>query len=134
MIFQLEQVKKWRKMTDTRQIKMLQTKLEKEKQDFDVLQLEVSNKQKELAVKQRSIQSLKNAISQMNHTDKVKISEHALLRYFERVLGFDLKEVEQWILTDEVQNMIKTLGGNGKYPNEKFTVVMKNYTVTTIIN
>lgn len=34
------------------------------------------------------------------------VSEHAMLRYFERVLGFDLSEVESAILTDDVCSRI----------------------------
>lgn len=30
--------------------------------------------------------------------------------------------------------MVNALGGNGKYPNKDFSVVMKDFTVTTVVN
>lgn len=33
----------------------------------------------------------------------------------------------------EVSKLVEALGGNGSYPNDGFSVVMKNYTVTTVV-
>ena len=46
---------------------------------------------------------------------EVIVSEHAILRYMERVMGFDLEMVRTAILSPDNLMMIKKLGA-GKYP------------------
>ncbi len=43
------------------------------------------------------------------------VSDHAKLRYIERVLGIDLTEVEHNINTKALRDMVQTCG-DGKYP------------------
>jgi len=55
------------------------------------------------------------------------------MRYFERVKGFNIIDIEKEILTDEVLDLVDKLGGTGGYPNKDFKVLMKNFTVTTVV-
>jgi len=65
---------------------------------------------------------------------RLGISEHALLRYFERVKGFDLKEIKCEILSDPVVALVDKLGPSGSFPNSNgYRVVIKNNVVVTII-
>lgn len=64
---------------------------------------------------------------------EIIVSEHAILRYFENVLGFDLKEVERKILTDDVKSSISKLG-DGKYPIGDVKIVVRGNVVTTLTN
>lgn len=120
-------------MSDIRKIKQLQSQLSKMIDGLEVLKLEVANKQRELSLKQHAIQDLKEKIDSLDNNNNIKISEHAILRYLERVKNIDLTEIQNEILTSDVLSLIEKLGGSGKYPNKDFQVVMKDYTVTTII-
>lgn len=101
--------------------------------DAEALKIEAANKQKEYNQKLQSVKKLKEAIGKLKEDNHVKISEHAIIRYFERVKGFNIPDIEKEILTQEILDLVEKLGGNGKYPNKGFSVVMKNYCVTTIV-
>ena len=122
-------------MNEVRLQKQLTTQLSKEEADFALVKAQIEILNKELQSKNQSIQKLKTQIKklQSNEDNKLKVSEHAIVRYFERVKGFNIEEIEKEILADEVIKMVETLGGKGKYPNKDFTVVMQDFTVTTII-
>jgi hypothetical protein len=61
----------------------------------------------------------------------VRVSDHALLRYAERVLGWDSQEAEA--------DIVKAIGsgaavlGDGTFPFRGMLAVVKNYTVLSII-
>ena len=120
-------------MIETRQIKQLQSQLNIMIGDAEVLKIEFQSKQREHNQKLMAIEKLKETIKSLKTDNKVKVSEHAIVRYFERVKGFDISEIEKEILTEEVLLLIEKLGGSGKYPVKDFQIMMKNYTVTTII-
>lgn len=64
---------------------------------------------------------------------EVVVSEHAMLRYCERVYGFNLDEIKAAILTPSVAASIKTFG-DGKFPSGTgFTVVVKNRVVVSLM-
>ena len=113
--------------------KQLQTQLNKLNGDVDALKIEIQHKQKECSQKQKLIENLKIEMSKLENNQELKVSEHAIIRYFERVKGYDISEIEKEILSQEVINLTEQLGVNGNFPNKDFTVVMKNSTVITII-
>jgi hypothetical protein len=120
-------------VNDTRKIKQLQTQLLKAGSDADVLRVELGVKTKEYQQKLDTIKVLKSEIDRASKTTRLKVSDHAIIRYFERVKGYNISEIEQEILNDKIKVMIETLGGNGTYPNDTYSIVMRDYTVTTII-
>lgn len=63
----------------------------------------------------------------------IHISDHAILRYLERVKKQDIKSVISEILTPEIQKQITTLGSNGIFTTAKFRVVVKQNVITTIL-
>jgi hypothetical protein len=119
-------------MKEVRQYKQLQSKLNIMLGDADALKIEVANKQREYNQKLQAIEKIKNEMTKLNNDEKAKVSEHAIVRYFERVKGFDINQIEKEILSENILNLIEKLGGSGNYPNGSFTVVMKNFVVTTI--
>lgn len=80
----------------------------------------------------QDVKDLENKIGSLSNSKEPIVSEHAILRYLERIGGLDLEEIKNKILTTEIKNIISTLGGNGTYPNEGFKVIMKDNIVTTI--
>ncbi len=115
-------------------IKEMTTHLKRHESEVEVIKMEIDNKLKELDLKKGIIADIKNKIKNYEASAKLnpKVSEHALLRYLERVKGIDIKTCEQEILNKKVLEMIETLGGNGSFPNENFKLVMKDNVVVTI--
>ena len=120
-------------MKDVRKQKQLNTQLNTMLADAEALKIDISNRQREYSQKLESITRIRAEIKKLDNTKTLKVSEHAILRYFERVKGFDLQEIEQDILCEKVVSLISKLGGSGTYPGEGFSVVMKNNTVVTIL-
>jgi hypothetical protein len=60
------------------------------------------------------------------------MTEHSMLRYFERVLGYNLKELEESIIDENTKKTIRTIG-NGKIEKNGFVLIIKNYSVLTVI-
>lgn len=78
----------------------------------------------------RDLEKVIKEIAKLGKTDII-VSEHAILRYLERVEGLDLKEIQKKILTKKVKFGHKALG-NGKFPEKNFQVVIKNNVVVTV--
>lgn len=98
--------------------------------DAQVLKLDISTKQTERNVKLNAIIALKHQLDKF----EVKVSDHAMVRYLERVKSIDISVIEKEILTDDVLAMVNQLGGTGMYPiGEGFKIRMKDYTVVTIM-
>ena len=69
----------------------------------------------------------------------VGITEHALLRYFERVLGFNIEDIKKKITPETTIQQVKELG-DGEYPikdlysiDNPFSIIVKNNNVITVL-
>jgi len=117
----------------SKQLKQLQTRLSLLESEREVKKIEVLTKQKECAEITKEIGKIKNTISSISTSPIV--SEHAILRYLERVNGIDVFAIEKEILSASVLKIIETLGGNGKYPLDNgYKAVIKDNVVVTIID
>ena len=67
------------------------------------------------------------------HGGKLVVSEHAILRYFERVLKFDIEEIKKKILPEEQENQIKVLG-SGTFVTDTHRLKVRNGVVITILS
>ena len=65
-------------------------------------------------------------------SDKVVVTEHAMLRYIERVLGIDLGDLENRILPESSVKSIASLG-DGEFPVGDHRIRVKNGHVVTVI-
>jgi hypothetical protein len=68
----------------------------------------------------------------MKQNQELRVSDHAIVRYFERVLGVDMDQVRNKIATNELKRVHKQLG-DGKLPMKDFTAVIKNGVVLTVL-
>lgn len=61
------------------------------------------------------------------------VTDHAVLRYLERVMGLDVEAIRETILTEESKVWIKTVG-HGKFPigNGHFVKVVNGVVVTIL--
>lgn len=76
------------------------------------------------------LKTTKKRITDMN--SDVTITDHAVIRYFERKLGYDVESLRKIILPDEIKEQVRTLG-NGEYPVNGFKIVVKNKRVVTVV-
>lgn len=121
-------------MSDFGKLKQLKTQLNKLRDELAVLKLDVANKQRDCSTKINSIKNIEELIDKLENGNKtIAVSDHAIMRYFERVKGFNIDDIKKEILSQEVKDLIDKLGGDGKYPNGEHQVVLKNNIVTTII-
>lgn len=112
-------------------LKKEQTYLNKLISEMAELKDELTSKQAAYVLKKQQVSRAQEAYAKQNVSPRV--SEHAMLRYFERKLGFDLKEIEKKILTPEVIKYMEEFG-DGQFPNGDDTLlVVKSKTVTTIL-
>jgi chromosome segregation ATPase len=84
------------------------------------LELKSDQLKSDLAEINRSYQKVRDDLaaiaSQIERETAVPlVTEHAVLRYAERVLGVDTEDIKSRILTQDLAGKIKSLG-SGKYP------------------
>ena len=117
---------------DRSTIKGLQTTLQKLEGEYEALKIAQAKTQEELAAKKAAIKDLKQKIHQFGNEFKVEITDHAILRYLERVHGIDVSEIKSKILTDKMKFMIETLG-NGTFPGDGYKLRVVDKKIVTII-
>jgi len=120
-------------MSDTRLEKQYTTQISKLIDDIKGIDSEIKERNNTKRMKLESISGIRKKIKQLSN-DKVIISEHAYLRFFERGLNIDLKQCDNLILEDGMIERIKS-GGDGEYITNKgnFKLIVKNNVITTII-
>lgn len=120
-------------LKSSHELKQLKTRLTK-------LQVELKEAKEVMAESTRSYQKIQHTEKDLQTritilekgAKELVVSEHAMLRYFERVMGVDLEEVKSIILSETLQSQWKTLG-NGKYPLQGTgKAVIKDSVVVTI--
>ena len=62
----------------------------------------------------------------------LKVTDHAVVRYLERILGYDIDLIRDAIATKAIKAQIKKLGPNGEFINGNHRVVIKNSTAVTV--
>ena len=118
-------------MKDAHFFKHLNTQLTQAENELKVLEDDLNTKTRQINKKKIYIKELKNRIANYAIKDPV-ITEHAMLRYCQRVLGIDLKKIEEKILPPSVKNLAATLG-DGEYPIEGGKIKIKNNHVITVL-
>lgn len=108
------------------QIDTLQAEIEITKNKISQLQREQTTKTKQIAV-------LKQKLKSTSEKTTLTLSDHAIVRYLERVKGIDIEAAKSEILNEDVIKMVKTLGGKGKFPIGSHQLVINNYTISTIL-
>ena len=108
----------------------LRTRLAKAEAEANTAKDEVRLSQKREADARKLMAELKQKIETLEGKAPI-VTEHALLRYFERVLGYDLDAVSRGLLTEQAVAMIAVMP-NGKIPSVGCRLVVKDGVVVTI--
>jgi hypothetical protein len=114
----------------------LKSKLFKLNNTSSILKLNIATMQRNRSAINIEIDEVKLEIEKEENTKKViKVSDHAVLRYLERVGGMDLNAIRQAIVTDELIDIVSSIGGSGKFPlNEGHSIIMKDYVIVTLFH
>lgn len=111
-------------------LKQLQTRLAQYKGELKLLE-------QDRRLLNDKIQKVSNEIRDINNkitlaTKKLTLSEHAVIRYIERVMGVNFEEVRKKILTDKLIKLNEEVG-DGEFHLDGFKVIIKDNVITTIV-
>jgi len=110
-------------------LKQLLASKDKLKKEISNIDITINEFNKKKVSKQKELNDIQQSINKM--TSEIVITEHALLRYFQRVLGYDLDEIKNKILSDKAREDILKLN-TCEYPVEGFKLIVRNNIVVTI--
>ena len=98
------------------------------------LKIDVADTQRVLAGKFDLIDEIQEELTAMEDVHvKAIVTDHALIRYLERMKGLNRAQVEAEILSPEILSWVNKLGGSGTYPSkEGFSICIKDGVVKTI--
>lgn len=117
------------------QLKRLQSVRDSLLENIDSLELKIKYLSDEVKNLKLELDTVNKKINSIKENRKIIVSEHAILRYFERVLNIDIKAIINKIENDE--NLLDKFEklGNGTYPinGGEFHVLIKNNVVVTVL-
>ena len=111
------------------------TSLKKRISKIDVEIEEIKAEQRRQSTQINSLMTERQKLNDMVESlipKKLIVSDHAILRYIERIMGIDVDSIRNTIANDKVQELVNTLGdakvpiGDGAY------AVVKNHSIVTI--
>jgi predicted RNase H-like nuclease (RuvC/YqgF family) len=92
------------------------------------------NLRKQIREEERRLLTAKEKLERLTKkAEEPILTDHALVRYLERVKGIDIAQMKKEILNDKLRELIGTLG-NGKFPCDGFTAIVKDNQVITILD
>ena len=113
--------------------KQLSSQLQKIEGEMEALGVEISAKQQFLRTKQSHRDDLVKKIKQLDRSENIMVSEHAIIRYFERILGYNIQTIKETILSKSFLEIFSKVSCNGTYPSGEFRVIIKDNTIVSII-
>lgn len=117
------------------ELKRLITQAKELRADFAVAVDEVKKAQRKVSKLKSLVDDCQEKIDSFTvNEDKLVVSEHAIIRYIERSIGIDRKEIIETILEEMRVDSYAKLG-DGKYPiGKKLKAVIKSGVVVTVVN
>jgi len=114
--------------------KALETRRNELQAERKVLVGEIADKQQISAVMKKKIGLLHKKIESIKEATpkKIIVSEHAMLRYLERVRGIDLQEIADIILTEKSVKVVQEFGDCKINTENGFKIIVKNNSVVTV--
>ena len=115
------------------ELKGLNVQLSKLKAEVSILNSEIGRLYNEMRDKNKAIEDIGLKIRAIEkENEEPTVTEHALLRYFERVEGRDFEAIKKTILPEETVKLIKQLGA-GIYPVADFKIKVQGNKVVTVL-
>ena len=117
--------------TAANSLKSLQTKLAEARNHLTAIENEQQKLSVEWKKQKKKLDGIQRDIDKLTNAKPV-VTEHALLRFAERLLDVDFESIEQLILNDDNLAAIRRLG-SGKIPTlAGYTLVVQNNTIVTV--
>lgn len=117
----------------SQELKQLQSRKSKLEVKIKDLSITAKESQRDYSKAMGQLKAVEQEIKGLADVEAV-VSEHAILRYMERVMGFDLEMVRSAILSPDNLMMIQKLG-SGKYPLPGGgRIVVKDNVVVSIVD
>jgi chromosome segregation ATPase len=112
-------------------IKSLQVQITKIEEEIKNYNLQLQNIHLDITTKQQQIQKYQEELKKLKTSNDIIISEHAILRYIERVMKIDMVKLHSEIISKDFQNTLKNLG-NGTYPYKNHLIKVVDNVVVTV--
>ncbi|MDD2358308.1 MAG: hypothetical protein PHX13_10400 [Thiovulaceae bacterium] len=120
-------------MTSSANIKNTQVLISKIETELQYLASQMHLVQENISVKNKQLQSYKEQLMKLQTSSKeLIVSEHATLRYLERVYKLDLEKLHREIVPASLKKQISSLG-NGTYTSEGFRIRVVDNMVVTVL-
>lgn len=117
---------------NTHKLKKLQSIKSRLEVDLQFKQEQEAKEKARIRDMQAELAKITDELNDLNPNDAV-ISEHAIIRYLERVLGIDMDLIRERMLDARTRNAINTLG-TGYYPiGDGYKLVVKSNVVVSVI-
>ena len=113
-------------------LKKLQTRLNIAKQDLVAEKQSLRLTNQKVAQMQRQVEELEQQVKAVPMNVGVVVSEHALLRYLERVKKIDMAALVDEILDEKSKSLIDFAKGNCTVKRSDCHLVVKNNVVVTV--
>lgn len=124
------------KENDLKRLNTELTRLEKAERDLidkrKVWQNEINSNVSKCKSIKINIKSKREQIKNLSYQKDVIVSEHAILRYLERVCGMDIENLKTLILNDEFKALNSLTNGNSTITVKDVGYVLKNNVIITI--
>jgi len=116
------------------QLKNLQLQKNLAQKQLDDLRGQLHGLEESIASGKRNLTTINKEIATLSQSSgpRLVISEHATLRYLERIKEINMEEIKQELLPDAVRKQIAELG-DGCYPAGNHRVQVQNRTITTVL-
>jgi ABC-type lipoprotein release transport system permease subunit len=114
------------------ELKGLQVQLKQAEALVSTSEIETKSCQKREAEARRQLKSLQERVKQLeaNNAEPI-VSEHAILRYLERVKGIDVEAIKQEILDENASKHIK-FAKNGTLKRAAYSLIFRNNVIVTV--
>lgn len=119
---------------DSEQLKQLQVRATKALAEVDVIRVEKADVDRRYSEAKNRLDTINREIAKLKEAAVEPIvSEHALLRYIQRVMGVDLDAIRAKILTPRNVNTINFVR-SGKVPaGDGVTLIVKDRAIVSIV-
>lgn len=113
------------------ELKSLETQLKKAEIEHEALKDQQRELSKKISLSSDKVTGLMQRIAAFKAVGDLVVSEHAILRYLERMGIVDVGDLEKRIATEDIKKQVELLG-DGKYPLGSLRAVVRNNTVVTV--
>ena len=126
-------MKKHQPTTSTQELKRFQSLHQQLQLELKALQESGTRLKMEIATKEKQIKEVEEKIHKLKGANEnIIVSEHAIIRYLERVYRLDLEKIKQEILPERIAAQAKIIG-NGRYGVIDHTLLIKDNVVVTVL-